>query len=395
VSNVPRRGKGVSEEMATVKDTTAAEVVESAPRAEKRRGRAGRSDGSFPELVWLHYRWQEELRASHELESPAEQRYFEVLKAFQKDHGPIVSAHWCRYEASAVAITVLKRPRRFWWDDDPLVQYHSATHWATEREPEVGALLQASDTLAIKITEVLRGTPEIIGLQLLRCCAAYLLSAVDMTERRASKAEIKTVTDHARNELGRVENYYMRAGTQASRIVYTNGMVLGVVLAAALAAVAVAGVHWFTGIDIHDTGVQTFVASYAAGTVGAVISVLSRMGATPGPGRGQGFSMDFEVGRKSVRRLGALRPLTGAVFALALYFALQSNLLSIPIPDSNNPVYFYLVVGFLAGFSERVTKVLLTTSAEKVLPGSGEPASENGGQGTPAAAPTTTTAVGT
>ena len=60
-----------------------------------------------------------------------------------------------------------------------------------------------------------------------------------------------------------------------------------------------------------------------------------------------------------MRRLGALRPLTGAVFALALYFALQSNLLSIPIPKSNSQVYFYLVVGFLAGFSERVTKVLL------------------------------------
>jgi hypothetical protein len=394
---MPHRGKGVSEEMATVKDTTVTEVVESKPRSEKRRGRgANRFDGSFPELVWLHYRWQEELRASHELEPRSEQRYFEVLRGFQKEHGEIVSAHWCRYEASAVAITVLKRPRRFWWDDDPLVQYHSATHWATEREPEVGALLQASDTLAIKITEVLRGTPEIIGLQLLRCCAAYLLSAVDMTERRASKAEIKTVTDHARNELGRVENYYMRAGTQASRIVYTNGMVLGVVLAAALAAAAVAGVHWFTGIDIHDIGVQTFVATYVAGTVGAVISVLSRMGATPGPGRGQGFSMDFEVGRKSVRRLGVLRPLTGAVFALALYFALQSNLLSIPIPDTDNQVYFYLVVGFLAGFSERVTKVLLTTSAEKVLPGSGGAPGEDGAQdGTGMTTTTATTAVGT
>jgi hypothetical protein len=100
-----------------------------------------------------------------------------------------------------------------------------------------------------------------------------------------------------------------------------------------------------------------------------VVSVLSRMGATPGPGRGQGFSIDFEVGRKSVRKLGALRPLTGAVFALALYFALQSNLLSIPIPKSSSPVYFYLVVGFLAGFSERLTKVLLTQTAEKVLPG--------------------------
>lgn len=346
--------------------------------------------------MWTHYRWQEELRASHELEAPAEKRYFELLKAFQKHHGEIVGAHWCRYEASAVAITVKQRPRRFWWDNDPLVRYHSATQWATEREPEIGGLLQSSDTLAVKISEVLRGTPEIIGLQLLRCCAAYLLSAVDMTERRASRAEVKTVTDHARNELGRVENYYTRAGTQASRIVYVNGMMLGVMLAAVLAAIAVAGVHWFTGIDIHDIGVQTFVASYAAGTVGAVVSVLSRMGATPGPGRGQGFTMDFEVGRKSVRRLGVLRPLTGAIFALALYFALQSNLISIPVPDQSNQVYFYLIVGFLAGFSERVTKVLLTTSADKVLPGSGgDSAADDGQPATHTATSQSTTAVGT
>ena len=390
MSNVPPVGKGVSEEMATVKD-----VVES-----KRRTRRDSPspealvDGSFPQLVWAHYRWQEELRASHELEAPAEKAYFRALAAFERRHGDIVSAHWCRYEASAVAITLKKRSRRHWWDPDPTVHYHSATQWATEREPEVASLLQASDTLAIKIAEVLRGTPEMIGLQLLRCCAAYLLSAVDMTERRASRAEIKTVTDHARTELGRVENYYLRAGTQAARIVYVNGMVLGVVLAAVLAVVAVTVVHVFSGVSVHDIAVQTFVASYAAGAVGAVVSVLSRMGATPGPGRGQGFSIDFEVGRKSVRRLGALRPLTGAVFALALYFAMQSNLLSIPVPKSNSQVYFYLVIGFLAGFSERVTKVLLTTTAEKVLPGSSDTSSA-GAPATDDPPATATTAVGT
>ena len=397
VANVPPGGRGASEEeeqMTTVKHES--DVVESKPSRPRRRSSEARSDGSFPELVWTHYRWQEELRASHELDAPAERRYFELLEKFQKHNGEIVSAHWCRYEASAVAITVMPRPRKFWWDNDPLVRYHSATQWATEHEPGIGGLLQAADTLAIKISEVLRGTPEIIGLQLLRCCSAYMLAAVDMTERRASRAEIKTVTDHARNELGRVENYYMRAGTQASRIVYVNGMVLGVALAAVLAAIAVAGVHWFTGINIHDTGVQTFVASYAAGTVGAVVSVLSRMGATPGPGRGQGFSMDFEVGRKSVRRLGVLRPLTGAIFALALYFALQSKLLSIPVPTDGNQVYFYLIVGFLAGFSERVTKVLLTTSADKVLPGSGgDSATDDGQPATDVATKVTTPAVGT
>jgi hypothetical protein len=391
MGNEPTRGKEVSEQMTTVRDVVASKhrpTAASPPPAAK-------VDGSFPQLVWTHYRWQEELRASHELEAPAERAYFKALEAFQRRQGEIVSAYWCRYEASAVAITRQERTRWRWWHKDDVVRYHSATHWATEREPEIGSLLQASETLAIKVSEVLRGTPEMIGLQLLRCCAAYLLSGVDMTERRASRSEIKTITDHARNELGRVENYYLRAGTQASRIVYVNGMVLGVLLAAALAVVAVTVVHVFSGISIHDIGVQTFVASYAAGAVGAVVSVLSRMGATPGPGRGQGFTIDFEVGRKSVRRLGALRPLTGAVFALALYFALQSNLLSIPIPKSPSQVYFYLVIGFLAGFSERVTKVLLTTTAEKVLPASSGDTTSAGPPATDEPPTSATTAVGT
>ena len=73
MSNVPPRGKGVSEQMATVKD----DVVESKPsRRPHKRSQETRSDGSFPELVWTHYRWQEELRASHELEAPAAAEVF-------------------------------------------------------------------------------------------------------------------------------------------------------------------------------------------------------------------------------------------------------------------------------------------------------------------------------
>ena len=358
--------------MTSVKDVVAPSPRKQAPeQVPEPEQRGARVDGTFPQLVWAHFRWQEELRASHELEAPAEKAYFRALNAFERRHGDIVSAYWCRYEASAVAIT--RKRRKNWkhpWRDENELRYHSATHWATEREPEIARLLQASDTLAIKISEVLRGTPELIGLQLLRCCAAYLLSGVDQTERRSSRAEMRTLTAHAHSELDHVENYYLRAGMQASRMVYVQGMVWGVLLAAALAAVTVVGVHLFTGLDAHDQNFQTFIATYAAGAVGAVMSVLSRMGATPGPGRGQGFTIDFEVGRKSVRKLGALRPLTGAVFALALYFAMKSQLLTFPIPNAKQPVYFYLVIGFVAGFSERVTSVLLSTTAEKVLPGS-------------------------
>jgi hypothetical protein len=49
----PTRGKGVSEQMTTVRDVVASKhrpTAASPPPAAK-------VDGSFPQLVWTHYRW--------------------------------------------------------------------------------------------------------------------------------------------------------------------------------------------------------------------------------------------------------------------------------------------------------------------------------------------------
>jgi hypothetical protein len=91
-----------------------------------------------------------------------------------------------------------------------------------------------------------------------------------------------------------------------------------------------------------------------------------------------GFNLDYEVGRKSVRRLGSLRPWIGATFALAIYLALKSSLLE--IGQVKNPdIYFYATIAFVAGFSERRAKVLL----DGIGGGVGASASDP----TPAAAP--------
>ena len=99
------------------------------------------------------------------------------------------------------------------------------------------------------------------------------------------------------------------------------------------------------------------------GALGAVVSVMTRM-ATPGS-----FNTDFEVGRKPVRRLGFVRPVIGATFALALYVAVKSNLLE--LGNIAEPgIYFFATVSFLAGFSERRATVLLGNVAGGV--GTGE-----------------------
>jgi hypothetical protein len=71
-----------------------------------------------------------------------------------------------------------------------------------------------------------------------------------------------------------------------------------------------------------------------------------------------GFDLDYEVGRKSVRFLGALRPWIGALFAFALYVAMKSNLVDIA-PKLERSLYFWAAIAFFAGFSERYAKVLI------------------------------------
>ena len=54
----------------------------------------------------------------------------------------------------------------------------------------------------------------------------------------------------------------------------------------------------------------------------------------------------------------SVRPFIGATFAVAIYFGLSSGLLSIGSVEES--LSFYAVVAFLAGFSERWAKGVLT-----------------------------------
>jgi hypothetical protein len=99
-----------------------------------------------------------------------------------------------------------------------------------------------------------------------------------------------------------------------------------------------------------------------AGAVGALVSVLSRMS-----GAGDKFSVDFEIGRPLLRRLGLYKPMVGSVFGVALYFLLASGLLKTQPPDGNL-LDFYAIIAFFAGFSERFTGVIFG-NAERLIGG--------------------------
>jgi uncharacterized membrane protein len=328
---------------------------------------------SFAELVWAHYLWRRQLQelearqARRELHVPLETAYRRRLDAFERHNGRIVDAYWCRSEASAVAITskpaaqfakhVMRR--------SSTMRFHSATDWKTARSPVIATLLQDCETLAIRAGEVLNGTSQRIAIRWIMSVASFLLARCDMEpprtqDRRRASTQARA---HVAPELRTIESYYLKAATKRARMVYVWGMVQGILGVAALIGVVAAYMAVTSRPTLHDPGAQQLAATLAAGAVGALISVLLRMDER----RSSTFKIDAEIGGRAVRRLGLFRTTVGAILATAIYCALKAGLLQqITIPQGPRAIYFFLVVAFFAGFSERWAQIVLG-GAEGVL----------------------------
>ena len=178
----------------------------------------------FPELVRAHYVWE---RAGG-VDGPERDRYDDVLQRFQEEEGELLHAYWATKRPSAVALTrkeLGKVAQRF-TDHDDHIRLHRVTDWLA-RESAIAELLHHCDTLAIRVSEVLRGSPERIAMQWLYAVESHLLGFIERTPGRADKAALKEVVQSQSEELIEIERYYGRATTKAARIVYFWGMVAG------------------------------------------------------------------------------------------------------------------------------------------------------------------------
>jgi hypothetical protein len=328
---------------------------------------------TFPELVWAHFLREQELSHGH-LHGQAAEDYRLQLERFVKEHGCLVNAYWCTSEASAVALTEKPGTRvgGFLWRRPPNMRFHSATDWVTKDSPDIAHQLHTGETLAIRVSEVLSETSERIAMQWILSVSGYLLGIVDKAEGKPSQHETSVAVKRSRTELAKVEGYYDRAGEKSGRLEYFKGMMLGVI---ALGVLAVAGAAvWSLIADFHlkDDNTQTFFACYAMGAIGAMVSVMARMASS----KEDAFNLDYEVGRRSIRRVGSFRPVIGAIFAVVLYLALRGGLIQLQTTSGgNDTTFFYAALAFIAGFSERRTQILLG-GAERVLSDGEEHAEE-------------------
>jgi len=313
-------------------------------RSRVRRKRATRTV-SFPELVWLHFLRQQELQQGRHkpYEGPAEDRYRRFVQRFEEEHGKIVDAYWCSNQASAVALTVKRRPLML----PDVVRLHWATDWATKKKPKLMTLLYRCESLAVRVHEVLRDTSQRLAMQSLFTVISFLLGFGE-TERSHNDRAVAEIDRNTRQELKRVELYYHKAAARSGQIVYVGGMLLGMVPVALLIVLALV----LRVADSHNLAARQGMLCFAAGAVGALMSVMARMNS----GR---VRVDWEFGKDTLRTLGSLRPFVGGIFGLMTFFALKSGVVALDIADAKRSTYFYILFAFVAGFSERFAQDML------------------------------------
>jgi hypothetical protein len=326
----------------------------SPPTTTNGHGNGRHHDVTFPELVRAHHLW--ETSADAATGEARLRRFKELLDEFQSQSGQVIDAYWCHKEASAVALTRRETSRRARFGRKRTIEYrlHRVSDWVTDQNHEIADLLHDSDILGIKAAASLEGVPRMVVMQWLLLVDSHLLGFLERYRHEpCHPAVAELFAANERAELRRIEDYYFRSGEKRARMRYVTGMVtFGVVLVALAAAVTAAALALFDALDLHSTGLQEFYAAAAAGGVGAVISVLMRMS-----GRGS-FAIDHELSRWEVMLIGAYRPLIGSVSGIVVYFIVQTPL--VPIEQSALTLPFYIVVAFLAGFSERWTRVVLS-----------------------------------
>lgn len=328
---------------------------------------------SFSEVVRVHFRWAQRFHNGKQGVEPLKDELDAAREKFEQQEGRIVNAYWCTTEASAVALTARwpkpqkrSRLRRREKPREPVLQLHRVTDWITVDFLPIAELLHHCDTLAIKVEAVLEGTAHRVAMRWLLAVEENLLGFVERARRastdgngRFGRRDFDRFIAKQRKEILQIEDYYDRAGEKRARQIYVLGMLLGLASLLPICAGAAGLLSVFHVLDLHATGVRTFFACIAAGALGAIVSVLSRMS-----GRRGGFIVDYEIGRGGIQRLGAYRPLIGAIFGVALYFLAKTTLLH--LEQGVKTFAFFVVLAFLAGFSERWAQVVLGGAEQTV-----------------------------
>jgi hypothetical protein len=328
-----------------------------------------------------------------------------LVKAFSGPRGGVITSYFCRHIQVAAALTDIDtaarlgegvpthhehasnpdppprgfraayRARRTQLDRERR-ERREATSSAIHLEPMSG---QPADWKAKEILfrcldlhnralQFLTPKPRKICMRMVFGIVVALLGALDQPASAVGGRTRPFSADRAAVEaleaqLEQARRYYDRSAQHQAQYEYFVGMVFGLV--ALLVGVVVVGL-----LAHGDMLKEPLLAAPLAGGAGALVSVMTRMT------RGQ-LVLNYESGRRTIRLIGAMRPVIGALFGAALYLLLAGGLVTLaqtPENDATKLLYFYTAIAFLAGFSERWAQDVVAGAETAVGPAAAPPA---------------------
>jgi hypothetical protein len=212
--------------------------------------------------------------------------------------------------------------------------------------------------LHYKALEFLAPQPRKICLRMIFGVVTTLLGTLDHRQLERDSERIPTrafgsdprEVETLERELKQAQTYYESAAQRQAQLEYLVGMVM-------FLALAVAG----TVLIALTTGLidEAATVSVLGGAGGAVVSVMNRM-------TGGSLKVRSEAGKKTIRALGFMRPVIGAVFGAVVYLFLDGGIVQVlSPPDGGANLAFYAGLGFVSGFSERFAQDVIAQTSGK------------------------------
>jgi hypothetical protein len=287
-----------------------------------------------------------------------------LLESFATAHGTLESAYFCTQLDMAAALTrepmPVQTPR--WRQFASKLAHRIRGRGRPDARPKSRLVIHVSSLggelvdwsakeVLLRCTELYYRASEYLSpppLEIsVRSTYAIITTTLGLLDRRAAQdVDLRLDADDVRaleRQLDSAAEYYKRTVDRNVQIDYTTGMLS---LGAVILAVTIAIPALF-GVDVLD---ERLLLAIAAGSVGAVVSVLQR--ATSGSLR-----LSVEQGRAITRTLGAMRPIIGGLFGACIYVLASGDVIEISASSPSS----YAALGFLAGFTERFAQDMLVT----------------------------------
>jgi hypothetical protein len=273
----------------------------------------------------------------------------EKIKGFEKKYGPITDLYLCSDRKTAAVLT---KKSKF------LTVYHLGN------DPDLESLLIRIEFLAAETSRLLRGRDLEECMHLIYSVTKRTLSLLDMLDqaKEADQLDHKQLLEKKKKTIASIKKliqnakaYHQRAAKLKAQLTYGIGTLMGIAL---LSVIVMFSWVWHLVpssaiTEMTNLPTDIWLAILISGGVGAIVSVMSRISAGH-------LVLDYEVGEPTLGLIGVIRPFLGVVFAILIVILLKSELASNIVPtiaDADNLTL--LVVGFLAGFSERLAPDLL------------------------------------